>query len=67
MGRRGHARVFAALTVALILLHLVHFPGAFDVAVLGWMPWDLAYHVAWMLAATAAIFYLTAKVWPEAD
>lgn len=67
MGRRGHARIFAATTVALVLLHLLHFPGALDVAVLGWIPWDLAYHLGWMLAATGAIFYLTAKVWPEAD
>jgi hypothetical protein len=65
MGRRGHARVFAAIALALVLLHLWHFPGA--VAVPGWMPWDLAYHLLWMLAATGAIFYLTAKVWPEAD
>jgi len=55
------------MAIALVLLHLLHFPGALDVALLGWMPWDLAYHLGWMLAATAALFYLTAKVWPEAS
>lgn len=65
MDRRAHARTFAALAIVLTALHLAHFPGALEVRVLGWMPWDLAYHLAWMLAATALVFYLTARVWPD--
>lgn len=30
----------------------------------GFLPWDLAYAVLWMLAAAGAVLYLTDRVWP---
>ena len=30
---------------------------------LGFLPWDLAYHLWWMLAAAAAVLYMTDVVW----
>lgn len=32
----------------------------------GFLPWDLAYAVFWMLAATGAVVWLTHRVWPDA-
>jgi hypothetical protein len=33
--------------------------------VFGWMPYDLAYHLAWMLAATAVVVYMTYGPWKD--
>ncbi|MCA9716365.1 MAG: hypothetical protein H6713_30755 [Myxococcales bacterium] len=65
LSRRAHARIFAVACVLLTLLH-------FDVwnnhralpLTFGWMPVDLAYHVGWIVVATALVFYMTARVWP---
>ncbi|MCA9693572.1 MAG: DUF3311 domain-containing protein [Myxococcales bacterium] len=66
MTRRAHAWVLAALVAALLALHVDTWnKGQVDPLVLGWMPVDLAYHVGWVLAATAVIFYMTGRVWPE--
>ena len=31
----------------------------------GFLPWDLAYAVFWMIAATAVVLYLTERVWRD--
>ena len=67
MSRRAHAYVFAALAVALVGLHFDRWNDhRVEPWALGWMPADLAYHVGWVIAATALIFYLCARVWPDA-
>ncbi len=65
--RRLHHAIFAALVVVLLVLHVdVWNAGTAPSVVFGWLPWDLAYHLAWMACATAAVFYMTsAAIWPE--
>ncbi len=68
MIRVGHARVFAGLVVALVILHLDAWnAGRAEPLVLGFLPWDMAYHLGWMIAAMAVIFYMTVWVWPEEE
>lgn len=64
---RAHRRVLALLVALLIGLHIDVWNHGRGGVVLGWLPWDLAYHLLWMAAATAAVWYLTFKVWPDED
>lgn len=34
---------------------------------LGFLPWDLAYPLAWIVFATAAVFYMTNRAWRDVD
>jgi hypothetical protein len=72
LSRKTHARIFWAVVAVLLILHVDVFnhlePGSDPsdgVAPVGWLPWDMAYHLLWMVAAAGAVFYLTAKVWPS--
>ncbi|MCA9658399.1 MAG: hypothetical protein KC486_08645 [Myxococcales bacterium] len=65
-GRRVHRWIFAVLIAALLVLHLdVWNAGRGGALVLGVLPYDLAYHLAWMLAAWLVVVYMTIKVWPD--
>jgi hypothetical protein len=33
--------------------------------VLGFLPWDLAFHLAWMLGAACVVVHMTDRVWPH--
>lgn len=60
--RRG----FAVVVTALVVLHLVPPHGGPDPVVLGVFPWDLAWHLGWMIAAGAAVFAMTSvRLWPD--
>lgn len=63
----AHRRTFTALVVALLVLHVDTWNAdGPPVLVLGWLPWDLAYHLLWMACATGAVVYMTSKaIWPE--
>lgn len=63
----AHRWTFAAVVAALLVLHVdVWNAGAAPTLVLGWLPWDLAYHLAWMACAAAAVLYMTSDaIWPE--
>mgnify|MGYP001357911869 CR=1 FL=1 len=54
----------ATVLVALAVLHVVDPWGGRGPDVAG-MPWDLAYHLLWMIAAAAAVLYMTYRVWPD--
>ena len=32
-----------------------------------WLPFDLGYHLIWMVLAAGVVLYMTEKVWPEAE
>ena len=52
--------------VLLALLHLVPPHGGPDPVVLGVLPWDLAWHLLWMVAAGAAVIAMTSpRLWPD--
>lgn len=67
VSRAAHRRLFTALTALLLLLHVdVWNAGPAGPLVLGWLPWDLAYHLLWMAAATALVGYMTSSaIWPD--
>ena len=54
------------MVVALLVLHVdVWNQGRGGELVLGFIPYDLAYHLLWMLMAWAAVVYMTIFVWPD--
>lgn len=64
MSPRGHRILSGVSIVALLGLHLDFWNASrAEPFLLGWIPWDMAYHLAWMAAATAVVFHLTARVW----
>ncbi|PCC68090.1 hypothetical protein SAMN02745121_04565 [Nannocystis exedens] len=66
MSPAAHQRLFAVLAVALIVLHVDTWNAGPGPLVFGWLPWDLAYHLAWMAAAAVLVFYMTSSaLWPE--
>lgn len=65
MSRRSHRRLLAVLVVVLLVLHLDVWNHGRAGLVLGWLPWDLAYHLAWMAAATAVVWYMTYGPWED--
>lgn len=67
MSRRAHHLLLAALVTALLVLHLDVWNRHAAGLVFGWLPWDLAYHLAWMAAATAVVWYMTLGPWTERD
>ncbi len=70
----AHSRrrvVFAAAVVVLLVAHLwPPYRGASPM-IAGFLPWDLAYAVFWMIAAAGVVIYLTERVWrsdpPDGD
>ncbi len=65
MSRRAHRLVFAGLVGVLLVLHLDVWNHDVGGLVFGWLPWDLAYHLAWMAAAAAVVWYMTLGPWTE--
>ncbi len=64
--RRRHGLIFAGVVVLLLGLHVdVWNHGRGVELVLGWIPYDLGYHLLWMLVAWVAVLYMTVFVWPE--
>ncbi|MDC0716046.1 hypothetical protein [Nannocystis bainbridge] len=62
----AHQRLFAVLTAALIVLHIDPWNAGPGPLLFGWLPWDLAYHLAWMAAGTLLVLYMTSRaIWPD--
>jgi hypothetical protein len=55
--------VFAVGVVVLLGLHLFPLRRGAEPMIAGFLPWDLAYAVMWMFAATGLVLYLTQRVW----
>jgi hypothetical protein len=60
-----HRRILSVALVLLVGLHLVPVPGDPTWVVLGFVPWDLAWHLGWMLLASAVVIYMTGPPWPD--
>ena len=67
MSRRAHARLAAALAVALVALHLDFWRPRRDELWLGWIPEELAWRLGWMGLALLYLFYFCAKVWEDEE
>jgi hypothetical protein len=53
--------VLAAWVAALLVTHVVQWRAGQRPTLFGFLPWDLAYHLLWMVAAAAAIIFMTAR------
>jgi hypothetical protein len=58
-------RILSVALVVLVGVHLGPVPGDPARVVAGFLPWDLAWHLGWMLAATLVVFYMTGPPWPD--
>lgn len=68
MTRKQHSRTFWTATIVLCVLHVDFFNhGVGSVLLFGWLPFDLAYHILWMVLAAVLVFYFTHSVWRSAD
>ncbi len=68
MSHRQHRRIFWIVTTILCLLHLDFFNhGVTRDLLFGWLPFDLAYHIVWMIFAGVMVFHFTHYVWRSAD
>jgi hypothetical protein len=54
--------------VGLVALHLWPPHGGPEPLLLGVLPWDLTWHVLWMVGAMAAVMMMTStRLWPDGD
>jgi hypothetical protein len=68
MGTRRILPIPYVLVFALVVLHHdVWNRDRLEPLAFGWIPFDLAYHLAWMGAAWLVLLHLCAKVWKEED
>ncbi|MEM9458605.1 MAG: hypothetical protein AAGF11_30800 [Myxococcota bacterium] len=51
--------------VVLVVLHVVPVPGDPQWIALGFIPWDLAYPLIWILAAALVVLLMTGPAWPD--
>lgn len=58
-------RVLNVALVTLVVLHIVPLPGDPDWMLLGFLPWDLAYPLLWIIVATAVVVFMTGPPWPD--
>jgi len=65
---RSTAAAQRGLSIALLGMLALHvWPIAGDPAwvLWGWVPWDLAYALLWMLGAAALVLFMTGPAWPD--
>lgn len=61
---RSRRHVVLGVLVTLLLIgHVVQPAPGIEPVLLGWLPWDLAYHLLWMAAAAGAVLFMTDVVW----
>ncbi len=58
-------RILSVALAGLVVLHIVPPGGDPQWMLLGFMPWDLAYHLLWMIVAAAVVLYMTGPPWPD--
>lgn len=60
------ARICLWLAVAgLLVLHVIPPHRGAEPVLLGFLPWDLGYHVLWMVGAALTIIFAAEVVWRE--
>jgi hypothetical protein len=63
---RSRARTAWVVLVSILLVLHVWPPWVGEDPVwLGFLPWDLTYHLLWMIAALAVVLFMTERVWPD--
>lgn len=61
---RSHRHLALAVLVSVLLAgHLLQPSPGIEPMVVGWLPWDLGYHLLWMAAAAAVVWFMTDVVW----
>ncbi len=65
--RRVERWLFAIAVALLLATHMLRFGQGDRALVLGWVPIDLAYRLVWLCAATAVVFWMTARLWPNRE
>lgn len=64
MTLKQHKRLFWIAAAVLSVLHLDVFNhGGSAPLLFGWLPRDLAYHIAWVLVAGVLVLHLTLAIW----
>jgi hypothetical protein len=58
-------RILSVALVVLVAVHLWPVPGDPTRVVLVFLPWDVAWHLGWILAATLVVLYMTGPPWPD--
>ena len=58
-------RILSVALVVLVVVHLLPVPGDSAWVVAGFLPWDLAWHLGWILAASLTVLYMTGPPWPD--
>lgn len=58
-------RILSVALVVLVVVHLSPVPGDPTRVVAGFLPWDLAWHLGWILAAALVVIYMTGPPWPD--
>lgn len=58
-------RILSVALLVLVVVHLLPIPGDPTWIVARFLPWDLAWHLGWMLAATLVVIYMTGPPWPD--
>lgn len=59
--------LFGVVVALLLVAHMLRFGQGDRPLVLGWMPIDFVYRLVWLVAATAAVFWMTGRLWPERE
>ena len=57
--------LFWLAVVVLLAAHMVSCEQGDRPLVLGWLPIDMAYRVAWMACAAGLVAWMTTRLWPE--
>ena len=67
MTRRLETALFWLAVIALLCAHMLGFGQGTQPLLLGWLPIDLAYRVAWMGMAALLVLWMTTRLWPERE
>lgn len=65
--RRVEHGLFWVAVVALLAAHMFGVAQGDRALVLGWMPADLVYRVVWIGLAAGLVFWMTGRLWPDAE
>lgn len=65
--QRREQVLFAIAVIVLLAAHMLRFDQGERALILGFMPIDFAYRLAWLAAASGVVFWMTGRLWPERE